>query len=175
MANRRFTRAPARRSTSWEGGVVNVTATTGAGFTDTIITEAILENVPNPTIVRIRGSLLLRVTAIAAAPSVSLITMGIKLTSGSALAAGIGAIELPSDEVGSDWIWWSSRAFNADTALAAVNGDDGEALATRVEVDSKAMRKVQPNQVLIFVAQNSALTSTQSIRISGLVRVLLKR
>ena len=174
MANRKFVRSAPRRNLSWQGGSFNVNVGTGAAAVSTLVTEVILEGFPNPTIVRMRGSVLLRVSAVGAAPAVSFLTMGIKLVTASALAIGLTAIELPSDEIGSDWIWWSSRPFHNTTALAAVAGDDGEGLVTRVEIDSKAMRKVTPNKVLVFVAQNNASTSTHTIGMQGIVRILLK-
>ena len=174
MANKRFIRAAPKRNLSWQGGNFNVNAGSGAAFVQTLVSEAIFEGFPNPTVVRIRGSLLLRVSAVGATVAVSHLTMGIKLVTASAFAIGLTALEQPFDEVGSDWIWWSGRSFHNTTALSAVAGDDGEALVTRVEVDSKAMRKVTPNKLLVFVAQNSAITSTQTIGVQGIIRILLK-
>ena len=52
---------------------------------------------------------------------------------------------------------------------------DGNTLFKRIEIDSKAMRKVGLNQVLVFAVQHTALVGTQSVVTNGAVRVLFKR
>ena len=173
MARRRvFQRAAARRRTSWEGAQLNFTLTTGVQSQAAIVSEAILENVPNPTIVRIRGEVLVAVSASGAAGAVSEAVMGIKITTSSAFAAGGASVESPSTEIGGDWIWWHTAPLRNDAAFTA--GNDEGLLWARVPIDSKAMRKVKVNEVLIFVVHNVAIASTHSQVISGGVRILLK-
>jgi len=173
VANRRFVPQRSRRPTFWEGASVNSTVTTGASVINTVLSEAQLENVPAPTIVRIRGSILVQVTASAATPGRSSCVLGIKLTTGAALAGA--AVEQPLLDIGSDWIWWTAvPLFLAGGSVAAPNSD-GRSIVHRVEVDSKAMRKTGINSVLVLVAQNEVITSTQTFDVQAVLRVLLKR
>ncbi len=171
MARRRvFQRAAVRRRTTWEGTGISVSVTSGTSVVTTLLSEAALENIPNPTIVRIRGSLLLRVTAQGASASTAHMFMGIKLTTATALA--IPAVELPDADIGSDWIWWGERGFSTlDTGIGQSNSGQ---TYERLIIDSKAMRKVQPNQVLVLVTQNVVTLSTQTILAEGAFRILLK-
>ena len=173
MARRRvFQRAAARR-TSWEGSNVALSLTTGVQAQQALVTEAVLETFPNPTVVRIRGELVVGVTAFGAAGANTNLTLGIKLATASAFAAGGASIESPNTEIGSDWIWWNAAPTrNSTTLVTDSTGNVGTLF--RVMVDSKAMRKVGPNQVLILVAHNVVAGSTQTIAINGVIRVLLK-
>ncbi len=51
----------------WEGAQIDFSVIGGATSLTAVISEAVLENVPNPTIVRIRGVLNLSSTAVAGA------------------------------------------------------------------------------------------------------------
>jgi len=173
LANRRFAPRAVRRPTFWEGGVIFNTNATGATVAATLIPEANLENVPNSTLIRIRGEVLCVVTAIGAAASRAIFSMGIKFATASAVAAA--SVESPLTDIGSDWIWWQSVAMDSSNTLAAPV-PDGLTVAKRVEIDSKAMRKQSGlNKVLVFVTQNTVVTSTQTITALGSARVLFKR
>ena len=108
-----FNRSAPRRRMTWEGAEINATATSGGAVVNTLVSEANLENVPNPTIVRIRGHVLVRQTAQGAAGTRGEAFMGIKLATGLAISAGIASIEKPFSDIGSDWIWWDVRAYGA--------------------------------------------------------------
>jgi len=171
MARRRvFQRAAPRRRMTWEGSQVDMTMTSGASTVLAIVTEATLENIPNPTIVRVRGNLLLRVTAQGAAGTRGILFLGIKLTTATALAAT--AVEVPGTDIGSDWLWWEARGFSTlDTGIGQSNNQQ---TYVHLPIDSKAMRKVEINQVLVLVVQHTALVSTQTLQATGGLRILLK-
>ena len=99
--------------------------------------------------------------------------MGIKTATASAIAAGIGSIELPSTGIGSDWIWWTAFPMRNGGSFSGTN-NGGMGIDARAEIDSKAMRKVGDNSGLIFVVQNVVVVSTHSVQVTGGVRVLLK-
>ena len=140
----------------------------------TLLSEANLENVPNPTIVRIRGNIHLVSTAAAADNARTQITMGIMVVDVKAFTAGISALELPATGIGGDWLWWDTRTI--DIAVASATAED-TALGIRhnIEVDNKAMRKVGLNQVLVLIAQNENLNSAHTVQLSAALRILLKR
>ncbi len=101
-----------------------------------------------------------------------MVGIGVKLATNSAITAGIGSIEDPLTGIGSDWMWWDTVALSAlDSGLGDTNSDVSFA---RIDVDSKAMRKVSSNMGLVIVAQHEAFVSTQTVQITGALRVLLK-
>ena len=173
MAQRRTFPRAARRRTSWEGSNIGLSLTTGVQAQQSLVAESVLETFPNPTVVRIRGELVIGVTAIGAAGSNTDLTLGIKLTTASAFAAGGASVESPNTEIGSDWIWWYASPTRSGNAVSS-ESDSNVGMLRRLVVDSKAMRKVSPNQVLILVAHNVVGGSTQTIAINGTIRVLLK-
>ncbi len=76
-----------RRSMFWLGAQVNVGIASGGTTLQTIVSEADLENVPNATIVRVRGSLLAVVTASGASVAASTLSVGMYL--GDNVAVGV--------------------------------------------------------------------------------------
>ena len=175
MARRKvFQRAAPRRRSTWEGSAIAASMTTGVQTQQAIVSEALLENVPNPTVVRMRGELLVRVTAAGAAGATARMVMGIKLATASAFAAGGASVESPNTEIGGDWIWWQSVTMHNAAALVSGSNNDNVGILTRVPIDSKSMRKVKINEVLILVFHNVVVGGTQSITVTGTVRVLLK-
>ena len=163
-----------RRPTFWEGGQVNASVTTGASVVATLVTEANLEQSPNPTLVRIRGNLLVTLISSAAVPSSTHMVMGIKLASSAAITGT--AVEVPFTDVGSDWIWWKAVPLVLLTggSVASPNGD-GLTSNVRIEVDSKAMRKVKLNEALVLVMENLVSESTTTVGVDGAIRILFKR
>ncbi len=158
----------------WEAGTVNQTITTGAAQSTSIVSEALLEAVPNATLVRVRGEVLCQVSAIGATPSASLCFMGLKLVTASAFAAG--GVAQPGTDQGSDWLWWYVVPFNLTAGTANAPDPEGDGITVRrVVVDSKAMRKTKLNELLVFVSENVVVTSTQTHEVDGAVRVLFKR
>ncbi len=174
MANRRFVPQRVRRLTFWEGAGINLSVTTGTTGFQTIVSEALLENSPNPTLVRIRGSILVMLNSSAASPGACLAVCGIKVVQAAALAASAPAA--PFTDIGSDWIWWTTVAINLAAGGSAGSPNvDGQTVMQRIVIDSKAMRKIKGNEVLVFMAENVVVTSTQTFDVDGAMRVLFKR
>ena len=99
--------------------------------------------------------------------------MGIKLSTAAAVAGG--TVEGPNTEIGSDWIWWTTMGFELESGTVGTPGVDGQLMMKRIEIDSKAMRKVGLNQVLVMVTQGTIVTGTHVHHSTGAVRVLFKR
>jgi len=172
LANRRFAPRAARRSTFWEGGNIGLASVaTGTNVVATLIPEASLENVPNSTLIRIRGSVLVAATT-GSVGALAVATLGIKLSTAAAVAGA--TVEGPNVDIGSDWIWWTAVGLSQQNTIA-VPTPDGLTLMHRVDIDSKAMRKVGLNQVLVFVAQNTVVAATLTYEVVGAARVLFKR
>ncbi len=171
MANRRgFQRAAQRRPTFWEGARLQLLPSIAGAQSDvqSVISEANLENVPNGTIVRIRGSY---AWSVASANGTGVCALGIMLVDAAALAVGVGSLPTPFDDIGSDWIWWDTFGFDnvGTTADSPVN-------AGQRTIDSKAMRKVKLNQVLVMISEIDGLGGSAGIvTIAAGLRVLVKR
>ncbi len=171
MANRRFAQTSRKRVTSWHGqniDVVDLVAATPQFFT--LISEAVLETFPTPTLIRTRGRLMLTNDASSAAGSRAIVTAGIIKVTAAALAGS--AVPTPIADVGSDWLWWDVMTFGDVTGSIA---DTGPQETDRIVIDSKAMRKVGLNEVIIIVFELSSCQSTTMVgNICGNIRMLLK-
>ena len=97
--------------------------------------------------------------------------MGIIQVSGEAAAAGIGSVPKPSSDIGSPWAWWHTSIVGEQVANEVDN--NGKTI-DRFEVDSKAMRKLDHNSVLIFVTESVNCILTIDAAICGSCRILLK-
>jgi len=174
MANRRF-QSRTKRRTSWVGSRVDLdTLVSGTPQFAIMQTEAELEEFPTPTVVRTRGQLGVKAdSGAAASPHLSSVGLGIYLADAAAVTAG--ALQLPISDIGSDWLWWWNAVITENTATAAENvSNGGWMLFERVVVDSKAMRKVKNNQVLVLVAQLVEEQGTGAANVFGTIRFLLK-
>jgi len=78
-----------------------------------------------------------------------LVTFGIIVTTAVAFATGTTALPSPVAESDKDWMWIGS-AFLTSGAEAAVIPDR---LSAEIEVDSKAMRKVKPNDTVVLIGE----------------------
>ena len=173
MANRRFIPQRTRRPTFWEGGSITHTNTTGTTVASELVSEANLENVPSSTLVRIRGWVRILMTASSGTPGHCLASLGIKLSTAAAVAGA--TVENPFADIGSDWIWWKTIALRLTSGSVTTPTPGPQQMMVDVEIDSKAMRKVGLNQVLVFVSENVVVASTQSFVVLGAARVLFKR
>ena len=168
---RTLVRTP-KRPTFWEGANVIFTLPTASASVVTIVSEAVLENTPNPTLVRVHGDVIVNVTARTAAGDNALISMGMIAQSAAAIAAGVAAMPTPGTDIGSPWLW--HRQVLVRSNVAPVNGTD--ILGNRsIMVDNKAMRKFDLNQGLVMVVQNQVGVGTITVTIAAAFRILFKR
>ena len=173
MVRRAVVRSP-RRGMFWEGAGNVLTPTTGASLVFTCVGETTLENVPNPTLIRIRGEVLVYLTAVGASGAQALASMGMIIQSKAAIAAGVASMPSPFTDIGSDWLWH----YQVPLALRGSIGADNEALGAhvaRIYIDNKSMRKVEQNQALVFIVENVVLTSTVTFQLSAGLRFLFKK
>jgi len=168
-ARRQAFRSAPKRRMSWEGANIDASdlvVATPQFFT--VLTAAILENFPTPTITRTRGKLTTTTDSSSTPGGIGRVNMGLILVTETALAAS--AIPLPGTDVGNDWLW-------IDSAVVGSQADDqigGAVTVERMVVDSKAMRKVNNNQALVLVLQLTACEGTIVVNVCGSLRFLLK-
>jgi len=131
----------------WQAACGNVSAVDIAVGVATVPIWFIDFTVP-ATLMRIRGHILLQLDA-AGVDERALVSFGIGLFSTDARVAG--AVPEVFDEAEFGWIWYG---FGSVTSLAeAAIAGEGPGMIHRIEVDSKAMRKVKPNQSIALVAE----------------------
>jgi len=169
--NRRSFRSSApKRRVAWEGAGVDLADVGASGAFQTMITEDQLENFPNPTIVRVRGRVMVLQDATTPADAFGSFAMGLILVTRPAFVAN--AVPLPFNDIGSDWLWWDVGTIGEESS----GGIIGRTISVdRIIVDSKAMRKVKPNTVLVFVAQGLQAEGVNlTANIFGQLRFLMK-
>jgi len=171
MANRRFAPASRKRRMSWEGGNVDIAdLTTVSPLAVTVLTEAQLENFPTPTLIRSRGRINAYTDPSATPGSFAVVGVGLIVVTAAAAAVGVTAIPTPLTELGSDWLWWDSLSVGSDAADVI-----GSTITVdRLSVDSKAMRKIGNNQVVLLVAEMLTCEGTMVVNLCGTLRFLLK-
>ncbi len=160
---RAFTGGGSRRLTQWLGpadqGYISV-ASGGA----TLTSSASFEEAA--TIVRSRGNVSIRPNAFTA--DVALVgAFGVAIVSTEAFNAGVTAIPEPfTDSDWGGWMVWRSFTyfFQFSDATGAQFND------WNFEVDSKAMRKLSPNETLVQIAESQG----GAFQISTPLRHLIK-
>ncbi len=170
MANirRRSFQRRERRPTDWMAATADFSSlgsvTSGAQLvlSATSISEGTLGH---RTIVRIRGCIHLELAIETAAATLQEVGVGIALVDDRALAvssgAGAGLPQPIDDEDFEDWMWWWCGY------LGTVGNPQAEVVTHRprlggvdLVVDSKAMRKWDENQTLVWIVQNKPIDGT---------------
>ena len=169
MANRRFAVRSRKRAVTWQGAQVDFAdLVAGTAQFSTLITESQFEDFPTPTLIRTRGRLMVVADTSSTPGAFGDVTMGIMLVTAAAAAAT--GVPSPVSGASSDWLWWDVATFGA--AAGDVIGE--EITVDRIPIDSKAMRKVGNNMLLIFVAEMVACEGTLVANLCGRMRFLLK-
>ena len=165
-------RATQRRARVWDGTQLSLIQLAGgtAGFS-VLITEANLDAKDKPTIVRIRGLLHIAMDRSAeVAEDKAVITYGIGLMEGRAVAAGIASLPLPATDSEWGWMWIGSATLASPTTLTE---PEQGARFQRTVIDSKSMRKAGPGEVLVLVTEVTSITGTPDVECWGFLRILL--
>ncbi len=119
------------------------------------------------TIVRIRGMLSIELQTYAADLDIAG-AVGMGIVSAEAFAAGVASVPEPfTDADWGGWMMWRSFAHRFE--FVSNTGSFFPAEWT-MEIDSKAMRKVDNNEVLIIVAESQS----GAIAVASPLRVLIK-
>ncbi len=132
----------------WAGSAQQVAAVDLALNTASIVHT--FTNTLSRTLMRTRGNILVQLDA-GANDERAMIALGLIVVSTPAATAGTASVPTPITDIGADWFW---HYFATVTALAetSVTGDAG-GLFERIEVDSKAMRKLKDDQTLLLVCE----------------------
>ena len=175
MANgRRVGRTSVRRPTFWTGFQTSEIVLNAGGPASflVVITEAALENVPNPTLIRSRGEWSASMTVSTDAAAV-VVGAGLAVVDSRAATAGVASLPRPLLESDSDdWLWWGVMYLkNSVAGLTDIMPSRSK------ELDSKAMRKIGSNEVVVavFEAFDPTATAIVTTQVQMSARILLKR
>ena len=162
-----------RRLTAWGVGPGSSTGTGLTSSSAAIVGGGLVPVVNALTLVRTRGVLSLTIEAIAAAGDGFHGAFGLLKVTDEAFAAGITALPHPIDDVDYDG-WWYHTFFDLHSITATIaDGSNSDALSKRIEIDSKAMRKLKIGETLCGVVQ-VVEDGTSTITIFFDLRLLFK-
>ena len=136
------------RLTSWDLGPGGTSSVSISSTSSTFLGSFVSPTQDGLTVIRTRGELLIFLTAASAQDNGITGAFGIGLATAAALTVGATAVPTPITE--QDWDGWIYHRYFSLTAAAAIAASAAEApelvhpvtAALRLEVDSKAMRKV---------------------------------
>ena len=176
---RTFARAP-RRITSWELGPGQQAAQTAISSSIAVLMAAGAQVlVDGLTMVRLRGELLLTLTTAAGVNEGFNGAFGIAIGSTNGFAAGVASMEMPITEESWDgWLYHRYFSLLAGGAIQSSAAEDTDQVnsttaALRIEVDSRAMRKLAVDEV-IYAAIEVAEIGTCSMTTHFNSRILVK-
>ena len=168
FASRGLTRSP-RRKSSWTVGVQtgtngSVQAISATGKTLATNGVNVLED--GLTLVRTRGQLILVLTSASAAGAGFVGAFGIGIVTAQAFAAGVASIPGPIND--EDWDGWLfhhyfavvSSSVIADTVSSSDDFGNSQSAVLRIDVDSRAMRKLEENQVIVGVLEADEIATS---------------
>ena len=145
---RHQTFGPRPMDKNWDGGFFGEEAVTtaqkvhgGIGFSVT----------GKATILRIRGNWLIKGTPDAVSDDM-VIGLGIMIVSTDSATVGGTSVPSPLGDPGSPWLWHQYVPLMA--GQTALLGQDIGSMV-RGEIDTKAMRKIGPNQSLVFISNEN--------------------
>ncbi len=126
------------------------------------------------TILRCRGFVQAQFDETQAVGDQMRITFGLGIVSSEAFAAGANGIPDPAGEPEYPWLWWGS-IFLESIEGGATSGNQGFGwVSQRLEVDTKAMRKVKGRETLCWAAETAGAAGAPVTQIRfGQTRVLL--
>ena len=141
-------RGSPRRRSDWNPGVggTGVDAVTGSGsiFLGSLV-QAVL---PGVTAARIRGSFQAFLITAATIGDGYQGAFGIGRTTTSAVLAGIASVPTPITDA--DWDGWMYHKFFSVHAQGVALGDFDAASSVNIDVDVKAMRKLDDDEAALF-------------------------
>ncbi len=150
------------RQKEWGGGPF---ASASLGITQSVI--ATLSFSQQRTLIRSRGNLLISGVPDAAGDD-TVVGLGLIVLADEAIAAGGAAVPGPIANEIADWLWHQFVPLRAEVTGA---NDASIASTVRVELDSKAMRKVNATEGISLIAELST-AEYSSVNLTGGFRIL---
>ena len=165
---------PSRRKSTWgfggdsSAGTVAISAITG-----TILGTGAVALLEGLTIVRTRGEILMWLSAVGTAQDGISGALGLCIVSENAFAVGSTAVPHPITDIAWDgWYWWHAvNLFAPSTTQATL---DRVIASQRLEVDSKAMRKIKLSDTVALVWEGVTEVGVVTVNVRFALRQLAK-
>jgi len=155
-----------KRVTQWIGSAEQGIFAVGSNTSVLVQSNATLQNT---TVIRVRGLLSVQPGSFAADLDIKG-ALGFALVSDQAAAAG--AVSIPGPWTDLDWggwfLWvpWAGRVeFRSDTGIRFFDSQ------INIPLDSKAMRKVAPNETLVVMAESQVGAANVNLAFRMLVKL----
>jgi len=176
---RRGASAGLRRKSSWQVGPGGAGAQSLNTSSSVIVGAGAQVNEDGLTMVRFRGEFLFLLDSAAGSGSGFRGALGVGITDVTAFGIGVTAMQLPLDD--EEWDGWLYHKYfhvlAGDAMLATTAASEGLqgglSLSSRIEMDSKAMRKLNAEDVIFMIIQ-VVEEGTASARFNGRARILVK-
>jgi len=164
-------RAP-QRQFIWSNVIVQTESVAG-GATKTTgnISATGASGVGGTTLIRTRGSVMVAMDPGAAGDAI-IVGLGLCVVSTDAFTAGSASLPGPISDVDFDWFWHSLYALGPSSGSAELETSIRSNLWQ--EIDSKAMRKLKPNQTMAFMSEATILSGSPTYDLNAAVRQLVK-
>ncbi len=122
------------------------------------------------TILRVRGYVTAAFDETKQVGDTMRIIFGLGIVSSDAFTLGATALPNPGGQAEYPWLWWGGGNLEA---FVAAGEEAFGTTAFRLEVDSKAMRKVKPGQTLAWIVETAGVAGAPVTSINfGQTRVL---
>ena len=100
-----------------------------------------------------------------------IMTFGLMIMSTDAFTAGPASLPDPATEPEFPWIWWNELGLHTEVASGA---EAWGVQALRIELDSKAMRKIKPGETVALIVQSTNQVGAPVVEVDiGQLRVLI--
>ena len=171
--SRRQIRVP-RRLKSWDFGPgTNVAQAQFTAITGVILTDALSVIQDGATLLRLRGQLIYMLDTTSALTGGFTGAFGIGIATQAAVAAGAASVPLPVDEQDFDgWIFWRPFSMKSVTATIA-DGSNAVSVSERVDVDTKAMRKLREGDSIYAALQITSEVGSAVMQVFFDSRILI--
>ena len=160
-----------RRPKQWSASNLAGNASFTGNATSLVL--AAVPAVESVTVLRLRGEIFVGPSGATTALDQARVAFGIGIVTSDAAAVGSTAMPDPDDEPDFPWLWYHLHNFFSGFTVDGTASDDYGVGTIRIDVDSKAMRKMKPGQSIVGVAQYVDVVGTPTLRVGGSVRMLL--
>ncbi len=155
------------RATDWIDTLVSMSPASGGSSNVSLITGAAPINMRGVTLIRTIVSLSLVSTTVAGAWGVQQAQIAIGITSQEAFAAGV----FPDPSSATDkpprgWVYRTSAPVTQNGISTPVH--------TWVQADIRGARKIENGELFLIVDNDAVLGTAFQLRVTGIVRVLMK-
>ena len=162
-----------RRKTVWSVGP-NAVAVAFSATGSAIWPIGVAPTTPGLTHIRLRGSAVARLTAAGGIGNGFTGAIGVGVATASAFTVGVTALPTPlTDDFWDGWLWHMYFQILAVTATVS-DGVNAVANVLRVEIDSKAMRKIPDAEFVTFGAIEVIEVGTSTMAFDARTRSLVK-